>query len=343
MARIAYINRNFRPESEALIQHARAICAEYAANGYDLTLRQLYYQFVARGYLANTQKNYKRLGDVVNDARLAGRLDWDYIQDRTRNIEKRAQWKHPRDIIAAVAKQFHTDWWKDQDVHVEVWIEKEALAGVVEAATRPLDVTSLACRGYMSQSEQWAAAQRFKNFIEEGKRVVVIHLGDHDPSGIDMSRDNEERLAGFIAKDLMRAHGDDSVRVDTDLWDIVNEEVLAGLWDEDRMPERPRDIFELKRIALTMDQINFYNPPPNPAKVTDARFENYEAIHGDQSWELDALPPDVLNTLITDAIMAEADADVMRAAGEQEERYRARIGVLLERHGDVLDDLEEAG
>lgn len=305
MPEICYVPRRFSPDSMRLIEQANDICREYAAAGYDLTLRQLYYQFVARGLIPNSDKSYKRLGSVVNDARLAGEIDWDYLIDRTRNPVARSTWGHPRDIIRTAARSFHTDWWATQDVHVEVWVEKEALAGVVERVTDRYSITSLACRGYMSQSEMWEAGQRFIRRINEGKRVVVLHLGDHDPSGIDMSRDNGERLSNFIGHDFYA--------------------------------DEVEHVFELKRIALNMDQVRQYNPPPNPAKMTDSRAEDYVAMYGNQSWELDALPPDVLDALISEEIGLLVDFDRFEQARADEEEYRDRINRLITAHGHELE------
>ena len=199
---IPYIVKNFRADSLDIIETADAICREYAAAGFDLTLRQLYYQFVARDLLPNTQQSYNRLGAIISDARMTGMLDWNYLVDRTRGLASRSHWDNPRDIIRTAARSYHTDWWAEQRVHVEVWVEKEALAGVVEQACLPYDVAHLSCRGYLSQSEAWSAGMRFARKIKDDKRVHVLHLGDHDPSGMDMSRDNTERIGLFVASNL---------------------------------------------------------------------------------------------------------------------------------------------
>lgn len=86
MPKISYIEKRFRSETLEIIDQANAIITEYEAQGFDLTLRQLYYQFVARDLIPNTQRDYKRLGSIVNDARLAGLIDWASIVDRTRNL-----------------------------------------------------------------------------------------------------------------------------------------------------------------------------------------------------------------------------------------------------------------
>ena len=135
MARICYLPKLFTPASLALIDRANTICADYQAQGYDLTLRQLYYQFVARGWIANRDSEYKRLGSIVNDARLAGLLDWSYIVDRTRNLRSLSHWRNPADIVAGAAYSFRTDLWRHQPFRPEVWVEKDALIGVIGRAS----------------------------------------------------------------------------------------------------------------------------------------------------------------------------------------------------------------
>jgi len=199
MPREAYIERKFSPASMALITKAEEICRSYAAQGFDLTLRQLYYQFVARDLLPNKQSEYKRLGSVVNDARLAGLLDWDYIVDRTRNLRGLPHWDNPHSVIRSAASSYRTERWAGQPHRVEVWIEKDALVGVITGVCQRYDIDYFSCRGYTSQSELWGAAQRMISYQDAGQKPVIIHLGDHDPSGVDMTRDIRERLALFEA------------------------------------------------------------------------------------------------------------------------------------------------
>lgn len=262
---IQYISRRFSGESAKRIGQANEIIEEYKAQGYELTLRQLYYQFVARDLIANTMREYKNLGSIINDARLAGLVSWEAIVDRTRNLQSNSHWDSPSDIVDACVENYRTDKWKDQAHRVEVWIEKDALIGVIERACTELDVPYFSCRGYTSQSEMHEAALRIKIYEREGYSPALIHLGDHDPSGKDMSRDIQDRLALFGS----------SVEVD--------------------------------RIALNMDQIRKYKPPPNPAKITDSRAKNYISEFGKSSWELDALDPKVLDSLIRKKILSYRD------------------------------------
>src|SRR5262245_40331976 len=130
MPLIKYQSFAFRADSLQRIKQANAIITEWARQGYDLTLRQLYYQFVHRNLIPNKQSEYKRLGDLINNGRLAGLIDWKHIVDRTRAMDENQHWESPQDIVDAIAEQFRYDTWEGQPYRPEVWVEKEALAGV---------------------------------------------------------------------------------------------------------------------------------------------------------------------------------------------------------------------
>ena len=200
MPREAFIDRNFSDASLETIERANRIIRDYQREGFTLTLRQLYYQFVAKGLLENKQTEYKRLGSIINDGRLAGLIDWEAIEDRTRNVRRPSTWDDPAEIIAAIADQYKEDLWADQPYRIEVWIEKDALVGVIEPVCERWRIPYFACRGYSSQSEQWRAGKRFEEWKDNGQDPIVLHLGDHDPSGMDMTRDNTDRLAMFAGR-----------------------------------------------------------------------------------------------------------------------------------------------
>ena len=180
-----------------MIAQANEIIEEYAGEGLTLTVRQLYYQFVARDLLANQQREYKRLCEIINNGRLVGLIDWAAIVDRTRELRSVGHWRSTAEIIRSCADQYRIDRWGSQEYRPEVWIEKDALLGVIEGVCRDNDVPYFSCRGYTSQSEVWGAAQRMVRWIRAGQEPVILHLGDHDPSGIDMTRDIRDRLELF--------------------------------------------------------------------------------------------------------------------------------------------------
>jgi len=193
----AYCDLNLRGRTLTIIETANSIIDEYAEEGYDLTLRQLYYQFVARGIIPNNLREYKKLGTAINNGRLAGLIDWNSIVDRTREYLANAHWSSPADIIRDSASQYAIDTRATQSNYIEVWVEKDALVGVIENVCDPLDVGYLSCRGFVSQSAMWRAAIRLKRKERIGKDTTILHLGDHDPSGLDMTRDIQDRLRMF--------------------------------------------------------------------------------------------------------------------------------------------------
>lgn len=313
MARIQYVEKRFSAERMQVIRQANAICAAYAQQNLSLTLRQLYYQFVARDLLPNKQSEYKRLGDILNDARMAGEMDWDYLVDRTRNLESLPHWASPAEIVDIVSRQYRTDRWADQGRRIEVWIEKDAGIGVIENVCESNDVPYFSCRGYTSVSEIHAAAQRLRGYMDEEKAAVtILHIGDHDPSGIDMSRDIEDRLERFILCDWADENMGYPIVEDYENDKYEAEGHLLEWINSNEVREEPVEVpLEIRRIALNYDQVLQYNPPPNPAKTTDARFQKYVRETGlHESWELDALDPTVLAGLIQAHIDSLRDAEI---------------------------------
>lgn len=198
MSRQVYKEIKFQSKSLHLIELVNDIIQEYEQQGYELTLRQVYYQLVARGYIPNSERSYKNLGNLISDGRLAGLIDWYAIVDRTRNLKVNSHWDTPESVIEAANYSYKIDRWESQPNYVEVWVEKDALVGIVGQICNRLDVPYFSCRGYTSQSEMWTAAQRFIRQSHRDSRTI-IHLGDHDPSGIDMTRDISDRLELFEA------------------------------------------------------------------------------------------------------------------------------------------------
>lgn len=202
MAKQAFIDKRFNKNSVVMIDQANDILRSFAARGYTMTLRQLHYQFVKANLYENTQQNYKRLGNTMSEARLAGVVDWSHMEDRLREVSASPRWESPSSIISAVAAQYQEDLWAGQKVRPEVWIEKDALAGIIEPICRELRIDFFACRGYVSQSAQYEAAQRFDRYLCNGQEPRVFHFGDHDPSGIDMTRENRAKFALLTGREV---------------------------------------------------------------------------------------------------------------------------------------------
>ena len=301
MPKIAYEHWNPSEDTVAIIALANSKLEEYSAEGYDVTLRQLYYQFVQEGWLPSGQKHYKRLGSIMVKARMAGLVDWKHLVDRGRSLRRRPHWDNPGELIHGAALGYGIDLWEGQAFRPEVWIEKEALAGVFARPCEELDVPYFPCKGYPSVSELWeAGARRMRFWVRNDQTPVILHFGDHDPSGIDMTRDIRDRLSTFAGGRV-----------------------------------------EVRRIALNMDQIEQYAPIPFWAKVTDSRARGYIEEYGTDAWELDALHPRVLNALVRDEIEALLDRPMWEARKEQQEKERALVQKCARRWRSVVQFLAD--
>lgn len=256
----AYREIKIQASRRAMIEQCNTIITDYQAQGLRLTLRQLYYQLVSRALIPNVERSYKNLSSTVSDARLAGLMDWDAIEDRGRVAQKHSEWDDLEDLVDAALRSYRLPRWKTQSNYVELWVEKQALAGVLEPLADQFHATLMVNKGYSSQSAMYESARRIKAAVDptkerireivgelggrsadqakaqkkvlaETKQATVLYLGDHDPSGEDMVRDVRERLEMF------------------------------GCWKLD-----------VRKIALTMEQIEEHDPPrTRPRSPTPGR------------------------------------------------------------------------
>lgn len=281
--RECFVPKDYSYANLAKIRRANALVEEYEAIGLKFTLRQMYYAFVSDDVIPNTFREYKNFGELLKDARLSGHIDWDAIEDRTRELESYLMHANPQAGIEYAIKKYIEDAWADQPNYVEVWIEKSALIGVLYQPCWKYRLSFISCRGYSSVSQVYVAAQRLREQMDNGKQSIILHLGDHDPSGTDMSRDNLERL------------------------NLLSDD--CGI--------------ELRRIALNPDQIDQYKLPPQPAKGTDVRIKGYERKHGHRlAWELDALKPNILMEIVSTAVAPLIDWDKWDAHMQREQESR---------------------
>lgn len=284
MSKITYLTKNLGAVTLQRIHQANTIIEEFQAKGFKMTVRQVYYQFVARGLIANELRSYKLVANALEKGRMGGLIDWYAIEDRTRFLRGNTHWGSPSEILSSAAAGYRLDSRADQPYLIEVWIEKDALVGVIEPICEELDIDYFACKGYVSLSEMWRAAGRY-NY--DGRPCKLLYLGDHDPSGLDMTR---------CVGDILHTFGCENI--------------------------------EVFRIALNMDQVEEHQPPPNFAKLSDTRSADYIATYGEESWELDALPPDVITEVI------EENVDLLT-----DDRKRRKLLALQEAHREKLEDI----
>jgi hypothetical protein len=274
-------DRAFAQTSLDLIESCSDVIEEYQAQGLRLTLRQLYYQLVTKNIIPNAERSYKNLSSLVSDARLAGYIDWDAIEDRIRVPNMPPEFKNLEELVEAALDSYRLPRWVDQKYYVELWVEKDALAGVLKPLARKHHVTLMVNRGYSSQSAMYEASKRFLR--RDDRTGVLLYLGDFDPSGEDMVRDIKERMEMF-GVDL-----------------------------------------SVVKVALMLDQVKKYNPPPNPAKREDPRSREFIKKYGASSWEVDALPPTELHRIIERAMKVLVDTKKMNVVIKMEEDDKAKL------------------
>ena len=292
-----YKEHTFKAKSLAKLELVNSIIDEY--RGYDLTLRQCFYQMVARGFIPNTKKEYDNLGILITNARYAGLIDWEKIEDKTRNYQGSysLSWT-PAEKLQSAAKYFHLHKWQNQPNYVEVWCEKDAMIDIVARGCRATQTPYFSTRGYCSASELWRAANHFIK-RNDCKGRYIIYLGDHDPSGVDMPRYLDERMKLFGA-----------------------------------------DV-EIRRIALTMEQIKTFNPPPSFVKATDTRRTGYIEKYGETCWELDALKPGFVEQLVDSAIRPLMDEKILAQTLELEKEQRRELELVADNYDAIVENLRE--
>lgn len=284
MAKICYREElHLSPKNVERLDVINEIIEEYAAQGYRLTLRQLYYQLVSRDIIPNKKTEYAKLSHLLKNGRMAGVVDFEAIEDRIR-VPKRPYWV--TGITGALddtIRQYRLNRQEGQDVYIECFSEKDAISNILYRITSYYHIYLVINRGYSSCTAMHDAHKRFENHDNN----VILYLGDHDPSGLDMIRDIRDRLEEFGS----------------------NLEVVP--------------------VALTTPQVRQYDPPPNPAKITDPRAKWYIQEYGNTSWEVDALEPDVLHSLLREQIESRINMDLFQDILDQEEEDKEELRTFV--------------
>ena len=301
MTMTAYVEKKFQAKSLSKIEKANEIIEEYQAQGFKLTLRQIYYQFVARGWSENTLRAYKSLGSIIAEARMAGLIDWAAMEDRTRMLRGMGSDSSPENTIDYAAESYRLNKWVNQPFRFEIWIEKDALLGVIQRTCNELNVDYFALRGYASHTSLHNAARRIKGYEGRGKKVVILHMGDHDPEGWDITRDIENKMHTFGAD------------------------------------------CEVRRIALSREQVDLYNPPPAPVKLSSSRASSYISDHGQEVWELDALEPAVMGQLIRDNVEPDIDQELLAELNDRTESEKDELRAITRNYQLIRDFLDTEG
>ena len=189
-----YRYEKITPKKMKYIDVINSILEEHKQQGYRLTLRQLYYQLVARHKIPNIVKEYSKLSSVLVAARMNGLTDWDMIEDRTRKPYLLYWVLGIQDAIQDTVRTYRLNRQEGQENCVEIWTEKDAVSNILKRVSEHFHVNLMVNRGYSSCS---AMKEAFDRLESSGKRVIILYVGDYDPSGLDMIRDIGSRLDEF--------------------------------------------------------------------------------------------------------------------------------------------------
>ena len=269
-----------------------------------LTLRQIFYQLVAAGHIANNSNRYKMLSKLCSDMRKDGLLSWSVIEDRVRRVSGKRGWKNAEEFVArdldGLFEGYARCYVQQLDQHVELWTEKDALSRIFEDVAYSYCVRVVTCRGQLSTTFLNDYADRATKAIAQGKRPVIVYGGDLDPSGWKIPIAAQETLRRDFGVDV-----------------------------------------EFDRFALNPDQVEKYRLPHNPdaLKWSDANAREYVRRYGEVAVELDALSPAALTAEIKTALGRHLDAEAMGAEREIQERERAAVKTVRRQVTGFLEGL----
>jgi hypothetical protein len=339
---------------EDVVRNIAKIVNRYAKEGETLTLRQLHYQFVGHvpGYV-NHDTAYKKLGDILDDLRYCGIVPWNSFEDRGRKPYLPYSVKDIPDALQDTVDTYRIDRQEDQPVHVELWTEKYALSAIFSKITSRYHVRLVINKGYTSSTAAYEAYSRFAEKIKEGKKVVVLYFGDHDPSGLDMVRDIRERIGFFLS------HGEQLKRFEvcqkwldeegTDVWDIAYhfdkvklvQRLMQGNDRDGDIDEfdamktmywlEQTEMFTVKHIGLTMEQVIQFNLPENPTKMTDSRAQGYIQRYGRRCWEVDAIDLVELRRILQEAIEQTIDMKQFNKIVKREKKEVNELKAIIDK------------
>lgn len=276
----------------------RDILREIVEEQKPMTVRQVFYRAVVKGYVEKTEKGYGYIQRDLAQMRRDGRMPFAWIIDSSRNA--RGSQGHNLDLEEWLAEQTAdlpntvASWWSrdllaDHEFSIQVWLEKEALSEVIHGICQRWGVPLYPARGYASLTFIQDAAQDLES---KDRPAKIFHLGDYDPSGQDAIKNVQYDLRGMAKKTAKN-----------------------GL--------------EFKIVAVTPQQIREMNLPTRPTKKSDTRSGGF----GDESVELDAIEPDVLRTLVNDTLTGcfppGAREENARRQEQEREQIRARIREMI--------------
>jgi len=274
--KICFENHTFHKKSLPLLEAIKKTLQWYEGQGLPVSLRQLYYRLFNNGHILNLKSEYQKIGNMENNAKLAGIIDMESLEDRTRYIREIPYYSDIKDFLVKSINRYNIDLWEGQEYRVMVFVEKDALISIIEDAAFSLGCPCFSCRGFPSITSIWETAQRIEPYKERDILTVILYLGDHDCTGVVIDKKIQERLTQFGA--------------------YVHVKRIALT-----MPQiREYNIPGIEAKTKKGDE----------KKKGDPNYNKYVETYGDIIWELDGLPPDVIYNLVIENIKEYMDIDL---------------------------------
>jgi hypothetical protein len=242
--------------------------AEIAEAAQPITGRGVGYKLFTLGLIPSMQKNeMQRVYRLLKEARERGVIPWEWIVDETRAIERVPTWADPTEYTRCAAQSYRRDFWIQQPHRVQVWSEKGTVRGVLAPTLDNYAVGFFPVHGFTSATAVHDIAED-----DDGRPLIVLYIGDFDPSGLYMSEiDLPARFARYNGKHI-----------------VLNRIALTV--------QQLRD----PRLYLASEDGSSVALPSFPAsdKQKDPRYRWFVQNHGRQCWELDAMDPNDLRDCV---------------------------------------------
>ena len=271
-----------------------------------LTLRQLYYRLVAAGAIDKTEAAYGAVKRRLLDLRESGRVPWRHVVDNTRFVHAVDTFEGPAAALAETARLYRRDLMRSQPTRVEVWAESDSIGSVLSEVTDEYGIPLYVGRGYSSRGYLRSAAEQIERAAAAGKQTLILHLGDYDPSGEDISRAVQETLLRYVTE-LWAARTYGHPRAIQILGDG------AAFWGADlQLPA-------FERLAVTEQQIADLSLPFRPVKASDPRAARFRGVG---SVEIEAIPRQTILAILRERIEQTLDLHALHVVriAERSER-----------------------
>lgn len=277
-------------KTKALLGHVDQVLVEYRIH-WPLTCRQIFYRLVGAHGCPKTEDFYKKLCHHLANARRGGRISFDAIRDDgvlTIPMQHFDDAEHFKAHVRKLGERYERNKLANQDFHIEVWCEASGMIGQLSDVASDYSIRVYSCSGFDSVSAKKDLADRICRI---GKQAIILHLGDHDPSGQAIFEAVAEDVAAFVEADKP--------------WGGVS--------------------VEFRRVALTEEQVEEFELPTSPAKDTDSRSWNWDG----ETCQLEAIAPDDIAELLRDAIEEIIDEDQYEDDRKAEKADRVQLTRLL--------------